>query len=427
MVHRKKCHSLSLTLPPAVGGATNCVDQTPTPSRFLGNFLLKYEEAGLNFDDIQKLSPIKSSGSPVITTNPFAETFKKAAKGPSHKVRLVIPPASARSDDSLNTPVPSIHTASTLQMEKASCILTPATEVENASKNQDTEIVQSPSNEETRKTNGVIIRPASALKVATVVSASEKNQNIMPKFVIGEMKTPNPPAIKTYTNIAIQPSKSKPGQGAACTVPQDLSSTNVVKVLSQIKPSYQLNGHVLPKIAPNIQHTLDTNQPITYLLKLPDGQTVQLHNLGINPVNNVKPIAPQVTNISRAPQASTNPRPYVPNIKRNIKTINIDNGNITVNSIIKRAKSLDMPADGSLSPTTSQDSNSSFMHHGRAGRRSKNAPEEDPQEKKQRSLERNREAAMRCRKKRKGWMETLEEKARDLETVNEGLQVSLPK
>lgn len=59
------------------------------------------------------------------------------------------------------------------------------------------------------------------------------------------------------------------------------------------------------------------------------------------------------------------------------------------------------------------------------GRRRRGA-EIDPDERRQRFLERNRAAASRCRQKRKVWVGSLERKAEDLATMNVSLTVSLP-
>lgn len=56
------------------------------------------------------------------------------------------------------------------------------------------------------------------------------------------------------------------------------------------------------------------------------------------------------------------------------------------------------------------------------GRKSKSAPEEDPRQKKVRSLERNRAAAMRCREKRKMAIKALEMNADEMQKLNDRLQ-----
>lgn len=56
------------------------------------------------------------------------------------------------------------------------------------------------------------------------------------------------------------------------------------------------------------------------------------------------------------------------------------------------------------------------------GRKSKSAPEEDPRQKKVRSLERNRAAAMRCREKRKLAIKALEANADEMQKLNDRLQ-----
>lgn len=52
--------------------------------------------------------------------------------------------------------------------------------------------------------------------------------------------------------------------------------------------------------------------------------------------------------------------------------------------------------------------------------------EHDPDERRQKFLERNRAAATRCRQKRKLWVSSLEKKAEELTHTNLQLQVSAP-
>lgn len=52
--------------------------------------------------------------------------------------------------------------------------------------------------------------------------------------------------------------------------------------------------------------------------------------------------------------------------------------------------------------------------------------EHDPDERRQKFLERNRAAATRCRQKRKLWVSSLEKKAEELTHTNLQLQVSTP-
>ena len=55
-------------------------------------------------------------------------------------------------------------------------------------------------------------------------------------------------------------------------------------------------------------------------------------------------------------------------------------------------------------------------------RRGRKPEEDDPEVKRQRFLERNRAAASRCRARKKQWMETLEKKSKDTDSLNTSLQ-----
>lgn len=59
------------------------------------------------------------------------------------------------------------------------------------------------------------------------------------------------------------------------------------------------------------------------------------------------------------------------------------------------------------------------------GGRRRRTVDEDPDERRQRFLERNRAAASRCRQKRKLWVSSLEKKAEELTTQNIQLSVSM--
>lgn len=59
------------------------------------------------------------------------------------------------------------------------------------------------------------------------------------------------------------------------------------------------------------------------------------------------------------------------------------------------------------------------------GGRRRRASEMDPDERRQRFLERNRAAASRCRQKRKLWVNSLEKKAEDLASMNVSLSVGV--
>lgn len=55
-------------------------------------------------------------------------------------------------------------------------------------------------------------------------------------------------------------------------------------------------------------------------------------------------------------------------------------------------------------------------------RRGRKPEDEDPEAKRQRFLERNRAAASRCRARKKQWMENLEKKSKDVDSLNTSLQ-----
>ncbi|XP_065883454.1 cyclic AMP-dependent transcription factor ATF-2-like isoform X2 [Dysidea avara] len=106
--------------------------------------------------------------------------------------------------------------------------------------------------------------------------------------------------------------------------------------------------------------------------------------------------------------------------------------------ILQQALSTVLPASGltnttfSATPTVGQtitmetdggmNSDSSAELTPRRRRKYSETPPEEPEEKRQKFLERNRAAAMRCRQKKKVWVENLEKKSKDLEQTNNQLQ-----
>lgn len=63
------------------------------------------------------------------------------------------------------------------------------------------------------------------------------------------------------------------------------------------------------------------------------------------------------------------------------------------------------------------------QHTPSTGGRRRRSTNEDPDEKRRKFLERNRAAASRCRQKRKVWVQSLEKKADDMNSMNGQLQV----
>ena len=82
-----------------------------------------------------------------------------------------------------------------------------------------------------------------------------------------------------------------------------------------------------------------------------------------------------------------------------------------------------------LSPAAQQMHSSQQTHSLHAGQatggRRRRSVDQDPDERRQKFLERNRAAATRCRQKRKVWVSALEKKAEELTHNNMQLQVGL--
>ncbi len=454
-IHQKR-HKMCLKL-----GSTSIAiaDQTPTPSRFLGNFLQNWEESGLSHDiqEITNLTPILGSNNTIssnkssinssvnsksssIRDNPFAASFQNALKNNNNITnRLKTPKDMLTTDSPLNTPsvfpsneglmaianaalntpdqdfryysdltqtnektnttntntnAMSIDNSLSSQSSNSSCIETTTGSV---SLNEGSDTSCGKIAEQQKDTNINVVKPQKFKAVSVICSAATNftnstNSQTIPNIVISQQNN----KIKSNTKLRTLP-VAQTSRNTAIIAPK----TKELSTIANINSSYKV------------------------ILKLPDGRCLQLPS--------VQPIAVNSSIVSTTAQSIT----AITNSTKNT----IINNEITNNEAIHLANKISIGALSSSSSCSSsqptQNSGTSFSSlqsrvdatlaslppRAKPGRKSKFAPEEDPKEKKARSLERNRAAAMRCRLKRKTWIDSLEEKADEYEKINEKLQV----
>lgn len=382
-------------------------DQTPTPSRFLGNFVQQWEAVGLPSDisEIAEITEVNTGGntnssakSSNASNNPFAASFQKALVERQNSVskdNLLKMPSfkSGITDSPLNTPsiIPNNESASPIYSNNEGLLA-----IVNAALNTPDNFNYAGSNVTASKTN----------ISSNGNDVSNQDCNLKKSFQAV-------PVIKcsTITNAAQIP--------IILANNTNIKSTDTIK----IKP---IKGTTI--IAPKINKDAGSNALYKVILKLPDGRSVQL------PVASTTPATP-ITSISSIKNVNEILNDASKLEKHQVQTNKLSNLSSS-SSLVSQMSSSSSSSPSSVNLPYKDKSSSlqsrvdalsatlaSLPPKAKPGRKSKFAPEEDPVEKKVRSLERNRAAAMRCRLKRKQWVDSLEDKADEMEKTNERLQV----
>lgn len=451
---------MKLKFPSLSTSSVAIADQTPTPSRFLGNFLQNWEEVGLNTEiqEITNLTPIlndtqsKTSDSNTCNSkassadNPFAKSFITAMT--TNRLKISEPRMAATSSDSpLNTP--SVFPNEGLMAIVNAALNTPDSDFQLGTNNEtngtigsSVESLQSSGIGNTlgvapqATSNGPSAKPISngtsppsqltrteskktSFEASKPLQESNNKSNGTVKLFPKAQRFQAVPVIRTANasinnNISISQSVpniiiSQPNNKIIKTI-----NTNKLRTVP-IAQNAKTTTIIAPKIKePALTIANANNSLYKVILKLPDGRSIQL------PL--VQPPVPTQTTLQPPLQSIT---AISTNHKFNELTAMASRELIgaTIPSQPRQTSS-------SISSTSFTDIQSkvdatlaSLPPKAKPGRKSKFAPEEDPKEKKARSLERNRAAAMRCRLKRKHWIDSLEEKADEYEKTNEKLQV----
>ncbi|GBM97737.1 Cyclic AMP-dependent transcription factor ATF-2 [Araneus ventricosus] len=193
---------------------------------------------------------------------------------------------------------------------------------------------------------------------------------------------------------------------------------------------------------------------VQVMIRLPDGQTmpVQFPVMASAPAVTTVPVATSVPVTSSLP--AQNPTPVASSIvtpvSQLIQTVTSTESQVSTSSTTKsklkevltmNQKMGSKRSSGTKTQIISKTANEPLIHEsllaelgitppssptelmklGQHGRK-RREPGDDPDEKRRRSLERNRAAATRCREKRKQWITALERKADELANTNTHLQ-----
>uniref|UniRef100_A0A8D3AWF0 Activating transcription factor 2 n=1 Tax=Scophthalmus maximus TaxID=52904 RepID=A0A8D3AWF0_SCOMX len=390
-VHKHK-HEMTLKFGPARNDSVIVADQTPTPTRFLKNC----EEVGL-FNEL---------------TSPFDHDFKKATEDDIKKLPLDLSP--------LATPIIRNKTEEPRAMETQRDSPLPHPE-STTSDDKDLSLQPTP------MPTSTIVHPASLQVPNVLLATSEAN-------VVIQQALPSPTSSSVITQV---PSTNRPIVPVSATFP----------VLLQLP-----NGQTMPVAIPASLTSTSVHIPTTIPL--------------VRPVT----VVPNVPGIpgppSPQPQPQPQPQPAQSEAKLKLKATlsqqlpqvtNGDGGEVqssavthtaappspaptptptpapapTTTAVLSPAPHLPAAEEPSPHPlqqpaTSTTETPASpappAQNPTSTGGRRRRTTSEDPDEKRRKFLERNRAAASRCRQKRKVWVQSLEKKSEDLNSVNGQLQ-----
>ncbi|PNF42975.1 Cyclic AMP-dependent transcription factor ATF-2 [Cryptotermes secundus] len=440
-VHKKK-HDMVLNL--GNGQKTNVfvADQTPTPTRFIRNC----EEVGL-FQDLQNV-------------NPFEETFRKAVEasktgvGLLHEVDSLSVPTGT--DDTLHTPNVFPHIAEDSTSDSSSAYKSVATPfiasacviTENGRK-QPSLCSEGSTSPGTRRELDQLLHPTST------TGDVECHREII---------TGNIPEERRVVELS---SSTKVVRQEADTSQHQETSRQVVTVNTENKNGLEVGAlsPEPPAVTPSQASSSTVGNTVQLLLRMPDGKLLQLSALPVEPVTpsganqlmqQQSQVEPQPVPTQNATVVLTTPGPTpvvtsVPDVtlekcknptpavkmspspikqptglslaKLRLKQTLISNNRTaaTVKESIQKQSSAKVSRSevSKAVPETHATSPASVTPARRASSSSGN---EDPGEKRQKFLERNRAAAMRCREKRKTWIQELERRAEEMLATNQQLQ-----
>ncbi|XP_024919746.1 cyclic AMP-dependent transcription factor ATF-2 isoform X2 [Cynoglossus semilaevis] len=419
-VHKHK-HEMTLKFGPARNDTVIIADQTPTPTRFLKNC----EEVGL-FNEL---------------TSPFDHDFKRAAEDDIKKLPLDLSP--------LATPI--IRSKPEGAADSEAHRVSPLPHPESTT-SDDKDLSLQPASMPT----STIVHPASLQVPNVLLATSEANVVIQPALpsptsssVITQVPSSNRPIVPvsgTFPVLLQLPN----GQTMPVAIPASITSSSVhipttiplvrpVTVVPNVPgipgpPSPQAQSQ--PQPLPQPQSVQSEKLKATLSQQLPqvangDGSEIQSSAVTHTPA----PPSPAPTS-APAPVPAPAPAPApvlvpvpVPAPSPSPSPVPVP----TTTAVLTAAPAPHLPPTETPSPHPLQQPATSTtetpaspappaQNPPSTGGRRRRTTSEDPDEKRRKFLERNRAAASRCRQKRKVWVQSLEKKAEDLNSVNGQLQ-----
>ncbi|XP_069690378.1 cyclic AMP-dependent transcription factor ATF-2 isoform X2 [Periplaneta americana] len=411
-VHKKK-HDMVLNLG---NGQKNVfvADQTPTPTRFIRNC----EEVGL-FQDLQNV-------------NPFEETFRKAVEaaktgvGSLHEVDTLSVHTGA--DDTLHTPhvFPHIIEDSTSNSSSAyktvpTALISSTSVITGNGRNKSSDDCTSPAQ---RQDLDQLLHPTSTTEEGNFITPDilEERRVVDTDDMVVELSS----TTKVVRQEADTSQHKVIVQQDACRqiITSNAESKNGISVGI-------LNRETSTVTASQTLSSAGGNT-VQLLLRMPDGKLLQLSAL---PVEQVAPTGGNVlVQLSQAESQSVpsqnssvvfSQRPAAVATRVPVITPEADKNVATptkTTTPTKQSSGLSLAKLIEASKTAPENQTTSSSRAAPARRSSSSSVGDDAGEKRQKFLERNRAAAMRCREKRKTWIQELERRAEEMLTTNHQLQ-----
>ncbi|XP_061579476.1 cyclic AMP-dependent transcription factor ATF-2 isoform X2 [Cololabis saira] len=381
-VHRHK-HEMTLKFGPARTDNLVIADQTPTPTRFLKNC----EEVGL-FNEL---------------ASPFDHDFKRATEDDIKKLPLDLSP--------LATPVIRNKTGESpaIDVHRGSPLPHP-----ESTTNDDKDLSLQPASLPT----STIVHPASLQVPNVLLATTEAN-------VVIQQALPSPTSSSVITQV---PSTNRPivpvsgtfpvllqlpnGQTMPVAIPASITSSSVhipttiplVRPVTVVPSVPGIPGPPSPQPPPaQTEATLKLKATLSQQLpQVTNGDGDEIQSSAITHTAAPASPAPTTAPPTPSPAAVLTPAPHLPTTEE------------------PSTHSLQQPAT-STTETPASPAPPAPNPPSTGGRR-RRSTNEDPDEKRRKFLERNRAAASRCRQKRKVWVQSLEKKAEDLNSMNGSLQ-----
>eukprot|EP00795_Rhopilema_esculentum_P014545 gene14545-5613_t len=363
-VHQQK-HQLSLNI--GLRQGESLIDQTPTPTRFLPKTT---EEGGELFEGLAE-------------SNPFDQDFKKAALShvPSAPTSVLLPVISVSPPEPSTTDVTKTTASNVRFSSEKKCIL----------------------------------RHPNRRRLLAIRSTSRRPPELLKSI--------------PQTNIKIldvhsgQTKKIQEGGAGNVTI-----VVNTQKSLSRVNPASILNS----------------KRPTTVLIQGQSNIQPIIINQELRASGGVMPMIGIKTSSGNGSGRAAVPHPAIvmsrshqngtTDLKQRLKEVIQQNATASSSSPSPKSRpspNHSMQHSSASSPSNSVKSDNSDMMNedfdedmkGVPSKRSRRSQEDlDPDERRQKFLERNRAAASRCRQKRKVWVQQLEKKADDLSSTNVALQ-----
>ncbi|XP_074023793.1 cyclic AMP-dependent transcription factor ATF-7 isoform X1 [Numenius arquata] len=363
-VHKHK-HEMTLKFGPARTDSVIIADQTPTPTRFLKNC----EEVGL-FNEL---------------ASSFEHEFKKAAEDEEKKARarclakqweLIVLSPSLQSSGALDMSLPSTPDIKIKEEEPV--------EVDSSPPDSPASAPKSPQNKEKDIPSKPVIVPT---PTPTIVRPGS-----LPLHLGYD---PLHPTLPSPTSVITQAPPSNRQLG---------SPTGSLPLVVQLA-----NGQTLPVLpGPPVQ------MPSVISLARPMSVVPNIPGIPGPPINSSGSISPSGLPVHSEAKMR---------LKASLTaSSSLNGGNLVVGSastmVTARPEQSQILVQHPDAPSPAQPQVSPAQPTPSTGGRRRRTVDEDPDERRQRFLERNRAAASRCRQKRKLWVSSLEKKAEELTTQN---------